>query len=666
QSDDNLVEDLTFGGMVHSVEMVAAHRNVLRDLHSNNAQGTALRLTSSHGNTLERVTSGSSRWGVILDRSNDNVVAASRFGGYARVSERGVALDGSSSGNTIRNTETLGWDEHGIAVDGTASGTMLDGNTSYFNDVDGIRIGPDTSDTTIVGNTADDNGEWGIRAFAAVIDGGGNSATGNGLGACDGVVCSAVAPPRGLLVAGSTNPPAGDRPIVSMIEDAGVLLDIVDDDSDLAAIDLLVYDVVFVSTSVVPSKVGATFRGAPVPVMIWEGNLFDEMALSNSGESSQLHTNLVIADAIEPLAGDLPAGSTRVYTDPAPLSFGKPSSDATVIAHEPGRTNRAVLFSYDAGDTLADSAPAPALRVALFPSYAGARSLTATGEQLVAAAIDWVLAGGPPPNDDVADRLPAFVGTTTGDNVGATVEPGERTFLSGLFAESAASVWWEWTSPFDGLARFDTIGSDFRTHLAVGQGAAVDALTVLGAHNGEVEFGSIVAVPVTTGETYLVSVSGMGDIGTGVGDEGDIVLNIREAVPAGNDDFADRVAFVGPTVTGSNVGATLEVEQTPGAGQGGMDGDAQTGSVWWAWTPTVSERIEFDTIGSNFDTILAVWTGDELESLVEVTSNDDCNCSPSNHRVSAVAFDAVAGTTYHVAVYGYRGSSGEIVLNGPA
>ncbi len=122
-----------------------------------------------------------------------------------------------------------------------------------------------------------------------------------------------------------------------------------------------------------------------------------------------------------------------------------------------------------------------------------------------------------------------------------------------------------------------------------------------------------------------------------------------------NDDFADRITISGPTgrTTGSNVEATLEpnepVHHHFSAGR----------SVWWQWQAPADGTAVIDTFGSNFDTILAVYTGSSLQSLQLVASNDD---APHTLQ-SRVEFAATGGTVYQVAVAGYSGASGNINLN---
>ncbi len=131
------------------------------------------------------------------------------------------------------------------------------------------------------------------------------------------------------------------------------------------------------------------------------------------------------------------------------------------------------------------------------------------------------------------------------------------------------------------------------------------------------------------------------------------VLNAATAPPA-NDSFASAAIITGAsgTTTGSNVNATKE------AGEPGHAGNAGGKSAWWSWTPTVSGFVTVATTGSSFDTVLAVYTGTGVNALTLVAANDDNGRSCQ----SAVGFNAVAGTTYSIAVDGYDGASGSIAL----
>ncbi|MDH6097942.1 hypothetical protein NWP21_03590 [Anabaenopsis sp. FSS-46] len=132
-----------------------------------------------------------------------------------------------------------------------------------------------------------------------------------------------------------------------------------------------------------------------------------------------------------------------------------------------------------------------------------------------------------------------------------------------------------------------------------------------------------------------------------------LTINIVENL-FGNDNFDNRsiITGAGAKVTGTNVGFTGE------AGEQGQSGD--TNSAWWSWTAPASGNVTIDTIGSvDFNTFLSVYTGNALNALTLVGQNDDIDGTPQ----SRVTFNATAGTTYQIAVDGFLGNTGDIVLN---
>ncbi len=132
--------------------------------------------------------------------------------------------------------------------------------------------------------------------------------------------------------------------------------------------------------------------------------------------------------------------------------------------------------------------------------------------------------------------------------------------------------------------------------------------------------------------------------------------NAAAAPPAdgpANDNFANAQLLDGPmgNTTGSNVGATKEDWEPNHAG---VPGGA---SIWFSWTAPADGDMVFDTQGSDFDTVLAVYTG---SPLIEVGSNDDASF---DLRTSQVTFSGLGGVMYYIAVDGYNGQSGNVVLN---
>ena len=86
--------------------------------------------------------------------------------------------------------------------------------------------------------------------------------------------------------------------------------------------------------------------------------------------------------------------------------------------------------------------------------------------------------------------------------------------------------------------------------------------------------------------------------------------NYTEAVGLTNDDFANRITITGSsaTVIGTNVGATKQ------AGEPNHAGNTGGKSVWYTWTAPTTGTATIDTLGSSFDTLLAIYTGSSVDA----------------------------------------------------
>jgi parallel beta-helix repeat protein len=208
--EKNVVEGGTFRGVtVHDSSGIGlidnSHDNVIvKNSVSNLDAGIFVRRT--HGNRIERNSSFDNIFdGIFVVNSFDSVIQRNTASGNGR---HGLLL-GLSFQNDVRRNTTDGNVGAGVAVLNTldnhdfgpsdrntiarnsASGngadgfivvsrdSRLDSNVATSNGDDGIDI-DDGLRTTVVNNTANDNVDLGIEAAANVIDGGGNTASGNG------------------------------------------------------------------------------------------------------------------------------------------------------------------------------------------------------------------------------------------------------------------------------------------------------------------------------------------------------------------------------------------------------------------------------------------------------------------------------------------------------
>jgi hypothetical protein len=126
------------------------------------------------------------------------------------------------------------------------------------------------------------------------------------------------------------------------------------------------------------------------------------------------------------------------------------------------------------------------------------------------------------------------------------------------------------------------------------------------------------------------------------------------ANPPANDDFA-HAHDLGGGSTASASGTNLDATAEPG--EPDHDGFAAEASVWYRWTAPGDGAIRVNTCGSDFDTVLAVYTGSAIDALTALASNDQA-CGDQ----SRVGFTVTGGTTYRIAVDGYGGDQGAIEL----
>lgn len=131
-------------------------------------------------------------------------------------------------------------------------------------------------------------------------------------------------------------------------------------------------------------------------------------------------------------------------------------------------------------------------------------------------------------------------------------------------------------------------------------------------------------------------------------------LTVTGAMPV-NDNFTEATVIPSNlpiTIMGNNGGGTRENGEPPHAGNlGGR-------SVWWTYRPKFTDKLSISTEGSNFDTLLAVYTGDAVDNLTLVDANDDAN----GVKQSSLTFTAEQGKKYAITVDGYFGEFGTVLL----
>jgi hypothetical protein len=121
------------------------------------------------------------------------------------------------------------------------------------------------------------------------------------------------------------------------------------------------------------------------------------------------------------------------------------------------------------------------------------------------------------------------------------------------------------------------------------------------------------------------------------------------------DDFAagDVVSDPIGLYLGQNFGATRQPGEPRHAGKTGGR------SVWLTYFATINGQLTVSTRGSTLDTLLAAYTGNSVSNLVELASNDD---TAGGFLASKIVFNVQQGGIYRIAVDGFAGGEGRIVL----
>jgi len=166
--------------------------------------------------------------------------------------------------------------------------------------------------------------------------------------------------------------------------------------------------------------------------------------------------------------------------------------------------------------------------------------------------------------------------------------------------------------------------------------------------------GAIISGTPASKGTFASTISAVTSAGTYTAT---LNFTITDPPLTNNDNFANArlledFSFLDKSSSSS---ATRETGEPAHAGQ------TAAKSLWWKWTAVGNGRLQVNTKGSSFDTVLAVYTGASLAALKPVTSNDNVATSV---KYSQVDFTTTRGTTYYFAVDGKSGASGAITLTG--
>lgn len=199
------------------------------------------------------------------------------------------------------------------------------------------------------------------------------------------------------------------------------------------------------------------------------------------------------------------------------------------------------------------------------------------------------------------------------------------------------SVWYRLTPDHDMTARITVAGSNYDAIIGLYTGSRGSLQNL--------DCGRQLVPDLHAGVTYYLMINGCCYLGGP--DGGDLRLSINEVSPPANDDWDTAM-----TVTG----APFQVTETTLLATTAADDDFFYGkkSVWFSFTPSAAGRVAISTLGSDYQTDVAVNTG----------TRDSRGYAACDYPQPGVQWCTVeAGTTYHVVVSAAYGVGGTLVFS---
>ncbi|MFM2113686.1 MAG: hypothetical protein RL643_644, partial [Actinomycetota bacterium] len=165
---------------------------------------------------------------------------------------------------------------------------------------------------------------------------------------------------------------------------------------------------------------------------------------------------------------------------------------------------------------------------------------------------------------------------------------------------------------------------------------------------------------LAVGVTHLFRVSAVNSAGRGTPSTAS--SGVVPLPPLINDAFSGATTIVcaDECPSGTSVRLTSSTRSaTRETGEPNHGGFGASASIWYSFNINRAGTVVIDTQGSDFDTLLGVYTGNAVNTLTTITTNDD---APGGNW-SRVEVVPRVGTTYWVAIDGYGSRKGATTLN---
>jgi hypothetical protein len=278
--------------------------------------------------------------------------------------------------------------------------------------------------------------------------------------------------------------------------------------------------------------------------------------------------------------------------------------------------------------------------------------ILAGGRAGVSGNLSTVASVPPPPNDFCGQAIAMTEGVTYSANTFYATSTDDPVPI--CRTNFGKGVWYSFTSPTTAFITISTCGSDFDTVMQVYSGTC-GALSPEGCNddNGPACGTNQASVHflASAGAHYFILVGGF------AGAAGNLKATAAVLTPA-NDQCAGAIAMAEGTPYGVNtVNASSTGDPKPVCQPGFGNG------VWYSFTPTLSGVLQLSTCGSDFDTVIQVYTGATCGALTPLAGGCNDDAGPVCESVTgSLRFNATAGTKYWILAGGYGGAVGNLEL----
>ncbi len=238
-------------------------------------------------------------------------------------------------------------------------------------------------------------------------------------------------------------------------------------------------------------------------------------------------------------------------------------------------------------------------------------------------------------NLDSAIDISKLPYTNTQDTSDSTTESFEG-FPTCTFSE--ASVWYQYSPTIDEEIVFDTYGSDYDTVLGIWTGGQYPLTELICNDNGtESTMQSQLSTELIGGTKYLININGFNK------ETGKLTFNAKSLNVLNNDNLANAIEV-----------KTIPYTHTQQADTANTDANevlsacatSAYNSVWYQYKPNTTQSLVLNTLDSDYNTVLSLWTGTE-HPLTELDCNDDID---DHHDYSQINVTLDADKIYYINV----------------